>query len=104
MTISEKIYHYLRINDLTVKDFAEELGISRGTMQAMLGERNRFSQDFFEAINNKYPEIDINSLLDKNIDSDFLKSRNEKTSDSVRVIELERKLIEIKKILSTVNF
>ncbi|WP_315055165.1 hypothetical protein [Chryseobacterium indoltheticum] len=100
MTISEKIYHYMRTNDIAIKDFAEKLSIARGTLQAMLGGRNRFSQDFFEAINENCPEIDLNALLDKNIGADFIKEKSPKTSDSERIKELEKTLQEIKKLLS----
>ncbi|KFF24452.1 helix-turn-helix domain-containing protein [Chryseobacterium vrystaatense] len=100
MTISEKIYHYLRINDITVKDFAEKLSISRVTLSAMLAGRNRFSQDFFEALNENYPEIDINALVNKNVDVAFLNEKGPKNPDSERIIELEKSLKEIKKILN----
>lgn len=100
MTISEKIYHYLRINDITAKDFAEKLGITRASIQAMLGERNRYSQDFFEALIEKYPDIDLNALVDKKVDVDFLKENKTKSSDSERINELEKTLREIKKIIS----
>lgn len=100
MTISEKIYHYLRINDITAKDFAEKLGISRASIQAMLAERNRYSQDFFEALIEKYPDIDLNALVDKNVDVDFLKENKSKSSDSERINELEKTFREIKKIIS----
>lgn len=100
MTISEKIYHYMRINDITAKDFAEKLGISRATFQAMLGERNRFSQDFFEGLNQHCPEIDLNALIDKNVGAEFLQEKSPKTSDSERIKELEKTLQEIKKMIS----
>ena len=103
MTISEKIYHHLRINDITVKDFAEKLSISRVTLSAMLNERNRFSQDFFEALNTHCPEIDLNALINKEIETDFYREKNMKTSDSERTVELENAIKEIKKIASKIK-
>ncbi|AZA49543.1 XRE family transcriptional regulator [Chryseobacterium carnipullorum] len=100
MTISEKIYHYLRINDLQVKDLAEKLDINRVTLSAMLNGRNRFSQDFFEALNENCPEIDLNALVNKNVDVDFLNEEGPKNPDSERIKELEKSLKEIKKILN----
>ncbi|MBD8081092.1 helix-turn-helix domain-containing protein [Chryseobacterium caseinilyticum] len=100
MTISEKIYHYLKIKDMQVKDFAEKLAISRVTISAMLNGRNRFSQDFFEALHEKFPDIDINLLLDKNTETRFLKTDQSEESSSERIQTLENGLRDMKKIFN----
>lgn len=102
MTISEKIYHYLKSNDIQVKDFAEKLDINRVTLSAMLNGRNRFSQDFFEALHENYPDIDLNLLLDKNTETRFLKNKTEAGTHSERLESLENGIKEIKKILQKI--
>lgn len=100
MTISEKIYYYLKSQDIQVKDFAEKLGISRVTISAMLNGRNRFSQDFFEALHENFPDIDINLLLDKNTETRFMKADQSVDSSSERIQTLENGLRDVKKILN----
>lgn len=98
MTISEKIYKYMEIKDMKVQTFSELLGINRTTLSAMLNERNRFSQDFFEALCLKCPDIDLNRLL--NPDHDNFLQKTTETPDKSRIKELESYIKEIKKIVS----
>lgn len=99
MTISEKIYHFMKINDITVKEFSEKIGIARVTLSAMLNGRNRFSQDFFESLNKNFKEIDLNALVDENIDTEYI-IKNNTTPEQNRIKELEKALRDIKKIAS----
>lgn len=98
MTISEKIYHHMSIKNLQVKEFAEILDIKRVNLSAMLNGRNRFTQDFFEAIVKYAPEIDLNALIDVNVDEHFYKIEKSGSNDSNRLEELTKYLREIKKI------
>lgn len=98
MTISEKIYHHMNIKNLQVKEFADILDIKRVNLSAMLNGRNRFTQDFFEAVVRNAPEIDLNALIDVNVGEDFYKIKNGNSNDSARVEELTKYLREIKKI------
>ncbi|PWN67633.1 hypothetical protein C1638_003310 [Chryseobacterium oncorhynchi] len=98
MTISEKIYYHMSIKNLQVKEFAEILDIKRVNLSAMLNGRNRFTQDFFEAIIKYAPEIDLNALIDVNVDEDFYKIEKGGSNDSNRLEELTKYLREIKKI------
>ncbi|WP_123838316.1 hypothetical protein [Chryseobacterium oncorhynchi] len=88
----------MSIKNLQVKEFAEILDIKRVNLSAMLNGRNRFTQDFFEAIIKYAPEIDLNALIDVNVDEDFYKIEKGGSNDSNRLEELTKYLREIKKI------
>lgn len=100
MTISEKIYHHMNIKNLQVKEFADILNIKRVNLSAMLNGRNRFTQDFFEAVVKYAPEIDLNALIDVNVGEDFYKIKSGSSNNSERVDELTKYLRDIKKIIS----
>ncbi len=59
----DRINLILKANNITARQFAEEIGIQPSGMSHILGGRNNPSLDFVTKVINRYPEIDANWLL-----------------------------------------
>ena len=62
--MKERLEELLQLLNLTPTQFANEIGVQRTTLQHVLSGRNEPSLNIIKAIHAKYPDVELDWLLD----------------------------------------
>lgn len=63
MDLVERIQYIMKLNQLNVSAFADEIGVQRSSVSHVLSGRNKPSLDFVQKIIKRYPKVDSGWLL-----------------------------------------
>ena len=64
MTINEKIFLFLKENEIEELDFYKSINLNRQQWYLIVNDKSNFTIDMIKRIKKKYSSLDLNKLLD----------------------------------------
>lgn len=95
MELVDRIKYIMKLNQLNVSAFADEIGVQRSSVSHVLSGRNKPSLDFIQKIIKRYPKVDAAWLIDG---STNVIPKQERISSPIveEIVEQPKKIVENK--------